>query len=105
MKKNILLVVIFLVLSLDTYAAFKTRKKPVHHKVSLSWSQSTDCCPVYRIYRSKDNKFWTVIGETVFSHYVDEDVLSGEVFYYKVTSITDHSESRPAILPNKVVIP
>ncbi len=51
----------------------------------------------YRIYRgdSSDNQF-IIIGGSTSASFIDNNVISGETYYYRVTAVNDLGESIPS---------
>jgi hypothetical protein len=78
----------------------------ISHSVSLNWAASTTPNVTYNVYRSNTSGSYstplaTLIGGTT---YTDNNVASGQTYYYVVTAVNGgvesvHSNESPAVIP------
>jgi len=67
---------------------------PAKHSVTLRWTISPEATS-YNVYRAKASGGpYTRIGSVAAPPYRDEDVKSGDTFYYVVTALRNGKESR-----------
>lgn len=59
-------------------------------KIQISW-KAVNRAKEYRVYRSTNNKKYTLIGSTTELKYIDADVKAGQKYYYKVAAFANGS--------------